>query len=92
MKKLIENSECGTLKIKFHGIDGWNRPVFKAVGHDLFYGSVDKLFDTEVKSVDIPANELLYFGSYFGCEPMGSRPKYNLEIVKDDAKIIGVQR
>lgn len=64
------------IKLQFVGIDSWNRPVFKDPDKNEFFGDVNNLFDysateTEVlKKVDI--YNLCYFGSHFGCEPMGT--------------------
>lgn len=64
------------IRLKFVGIDYWNRPVFKVPDKREYYGSVDILFsegatEAEVlKKVD--TYNLCYFGNSFGCEPMGS--------------------
>ena len=64
------------IKLTFVGIDNWNRPVWKAPEEKEFFGSVNELFsygatEKEVtEKVDIYG--LCYFGSYFGCEPMGT--------------------
>ena len=73
-------------KIKYVGIDGWNRPVFKSLDKARhFYGSVHKLFSydaTEKEVLDsVTVDDLCYFGSKFDCEPYGSMVS-NLEIVK----------
>lgn len=73
------------IKVEFEGIDSWNRPVFKDVNSKARYGSVWTLFDygdtEEVVLSKINEEDLLYFGSHFGCEPMGS-PAGNIEIIK----------
>lgn len=68
--------------IKFKGVDDWNRPVFKDINSNTYYGSVNILVpDKEL----IPNNttkgiseyfkdnihQLEYFGDHFGCEPNG---------------------
>jgi hypothetical protein len=64
------------VKLVFKGIDNWNRPVWKDPEESIFFGSVDELFSwgaTEeevLKKVDI--YNLCYFGTKFGCEPMGT--------------------
>lgn len=74
MKKNIEQALPNVLELKFEGIDSWNRPVFKD-RHNNRYGSVDVLmeYDAEAHEVEdnVTADDLLYFGSTFGCEPMG---------------------
>ena len=35
------------IKIKFRGIDSWNRPVFKNIDSKSHYGSVNTLFNYE---------------------------------------------
>jgi hypothetical protein len=63
--------------MKFVGIDGDNRPVFKDVKKQEYFGSVDTLFSKDVSEEDvfkaIKISELVYFGNKFGCEPMGTR-------------------
>lgn len=75
-----------TIKIKYAGIDSWNRPVFKALEAPArFFGSVTQLFDDGANEAEVLAkiieDDLVYFGDYFGCEPMGSASG-NIEIVK----------
>lgn len=73
-------------KIKFYGIDRFNRPVFKSLdgGKAKFYGDVHNLFSYEATEAEVLAkvtvNDLCYFGSYFECEPYGT-PAENLQIV-----------
>lgn len=73
-------------RIKFFGIDRFNRPVFKSLDKNrTFYGSVHKLFsygDTEEEVLkQITEDDLCYFGSQFDCEPYGT-PVDNLKIVR----------
>ena len=69
------------LKLKFVGIDSFNRPIFKHGSY--FYGSTNTLFNyetegrkiiRELKTKDLN-DEIRFFGTYFDCEPMGSRIK-----------------
>lgn len=74
-------------KIKFVGIDSWNRPVFKSMDKPRhFYGDVHTLFDydaTEEKVLArLTADDLCYFGSRFDCEPWGT-PVNNLKIERN---------
>ena len=77
------------VKIKFRGIDDWNRPVFKVAGEkysSLHFGSTNKLFNHD----DSPGiindyfkdhiEELEYFGDHFNCEPHGGMPFKGLEL------------
>lgn len=73
-------------RVKYWGIDGWNRPVFKSLDKQRhFYGNTSKLFSygasEEEVLAKVTADELCYFGSRFDCEPYGT-PVENLEIVK----------
>ena len=62
--------------IEFVGIDDWNRPIFKNTDSKHYYGSTMILFpyETSVKEVleTITIKDLTYFGTSFGCEPLGS--------------------
>lgn len=66
--------------IYFYGIDDWNRPCFKVLNEKVFFGDTDHLFSygADEKEVQEYYKDLLdinkylcYFGTYFGCEPMG---------------------
>lgn len=77
-----------TIKIKYIGLDDWNRPVFKNVNSDSHYGSVTTLFNFSDKREDIieyfieNIHELEYFGDKFGCEPCGGLDsRLRLEII-----------
>jgi hypothetical protein len=65
------------VNIKLKGVDDWNRPVFKDVDSNHYYGSVTTLFGWDNPRQEIidyfKANidELEYFGVHFGCEPNG---------------------
>ena len=72
--------------IDFVGIDRFNRPVFK---DDLnnHYGSIDKLFQYTATREEVlgkvTEKDLLFFGSSFGCEPIGDPVISTLEIRKN---------
>lgn len=74
-------------RVKFYGIDRFNRPVFKSTntGKSKFYGDVHNLFSYEATEAEVlakvTADDLCYFGSRFDCEPYGT-PVDNLQIVK----------
>ncbi len=62
--------------VKFAGIDSWNRPIFKEEGVNNYYGSTDILFNysqtEDVVLEKVSEKDLTFFGSSFGCEPIGS--------------------
>ena len=63
-------------RVRFVGIDGWNRPVFKSLDRkNQFFGSVEKIFNynaTEAEVLEkVTAADLVWFGKAFDCEPMG---------------------
>lgn len=72
-------------EIKYEGIDDWNRPVFRDIKSKERFGSVDILFPywESEKSVleKVSEKHLCYFGNYFNCEPLGSKPG-NITIIK----------
>lgn len=76
------------IKLAFVGIDNWNRPVYKNIDRKEYYGSVDCLYSCEPKESVKEINdffrknikELEYFGTSFGCEPMGGL-KENIKLV-----------
>ena len=75
------------LKLKFYGIDNFNRPIFKNIEKKQFYGSTDKLFNhnadaTEVLKI-VDEKDLTYFGERFNCEPLGIsiNPDIKIEFV-----------
>lgn len=73
------------IKIKFVGIDAFNRPIFKSeLGS--YYGACDILFSGDATEGEVLAKvkpeDITYFGNSFGCEPMGCRA--NVEIVKNE--------
>lgn len=71
-------------QIKFKGIDGWNRPVFKSLKFKNFFGSLDKLFSDDATEEEVlktvGVDDLCFFGNTFGCEPMGTNA-VNIAIV-----------
>ena len=76
------------IEIKFRGIDDWNRPVFKSVTTNNYYGSVHILFswdDTKEKVLEYfkdHMDELEFFGNHYNCEPWGGiNPNTILKIV-----------
>ena len=81
------------MKIKFVGIDSWNRPIYKKIDEKIYFGSTETLFgyDEELEAQEYiknNVNELTYFGRSFDCEPMGTHPSnfkipVKLEIVED---------
>lgn len=77
--------------IKFIGVDNWSRPIFRNIKAKEYFGSVDKLFsyDATEKEVleKITEKDLLYFGSFFGCEPLGTKPG-EIKIIREQEPII----
>ncbi len=69
------------IKLKFVGIDDWNRPIFKQENKKAYFGMTDHLFNynddwervkdriKEIMETDV--RHLEYFGAKFGCEPKG---------------------
>lgn len=81
--------------IKFHGIDYWNRPVYKNVDAELYFGSLNILFPdkaiapngtTEEINAFFKVNieQLEYFGTTFDeHDPLGGLPYWiKLKIVE----------
>lgn len=73
--------------VVFERIDSFNRPVFQSLLFSKnFFGSVDKLFDLGADEEEVlkqvTAEDLLFFGASFGCEPMGDQSTTKLRIVK----------
>ena len=72
-----ERQQVEQVRLEFVGVDGWNRPVWKAPDQQAaYYGSVNDLFDCDttedevLKKVDTYG--LCYFGDHMGGEPMGT--------------------
>ncbi len=65
--------------IKFRGIDSWNRPVYKVVDKNIYFGSVNMLFNYDAGVTEVNEyfrnnlEDLEFFGDHFGCEPHGGR-------------------
>jgi len=74
-----------SIKVRFSGIDDWNRPVFYSEKLNAFFGSTDILFDYDATIGEVLSkiciNDLSYFGREFNCEPMGNKISFELEIV-----------
>lgn len=77
-------------KIKFEGIDAWNRPVFKVIEKKYYISDLENLFSFDVSKKEIKefynnkklSNILTYHGTYFDSEPMGNKLKdINFQIV-----------
>ena len=69
-----------TIRIKFVGIDSWNRPVFKAINRENFFvGDTGRLFEYHATEKEVLrrygdddlSKRLVYLGSHFDCEPEG---------------------
>lgn len=81
------------IKIKFVGIDSWNRPIYKDVNSRTYFGATNALFGYDEENlaqqyINEHIEELTYFGHYFDCEPMGIpitnfKEQTKLEIVKE---------
>lgn len=61
--------------LTYVNIDTSNRPVFKS-SRGNYYGDVENLFPYEESGREVrkkvDESTLVYFGKYFGCEPMGT--------------------
>lgn len=74
-----------SISVKYVRIDSWNRPVFKEINGENYYGSLDILFsyngskDNVMQKVG--AEDLTYFGKQFDCEPMGTTPIRDIKII-----------
>lgn len=85
MDKLLEEmqaeikSKCGgKLRLRFVGLDGWDRPIFRDDAlPDMFFGDTGHLFAEKAAVLNFYEGRknldgfLTYFGSSFGCEPWG---------------------
>lgn len=81
MKAEIKSKCGGKLRIRFVGIDGWDRPIFKDDRlPNSFFGDTGRLFSADnPKAAILNCYEghphldhiITYFGSSFGCEPLG---------------------
>ena len=74
------------LVLKFRGIDTFNQPIFKGENKS-YYGTNDVLFshhataEEVIKKIESENIKLLYFGSYFDCEPEGLRLKEEINVI-----------
>lgn len=77
--RLVQYTKSGelVLRIKFKGVDSFNRPIFKSIDRNLYFGSTNQLFsqgDSPQHIIDnIKLDELVYFGDRFDCEPDGDK-------------------
>lgn len=75
------------LKLKFYGIDEFNRPVFKNVEKNNFYGSDEILFshsatsEEVIKAITEKKIRVVYFGTHFNCEPEGHTLKSFVKVI-----------
>ena len=84
----LKKIDMKDLRLKFKGIDDWNRPVFMD-DNGRYFGDTDHLFDYTASKDDVlnfyrnmPLNNCIcYFGQQFGCEPMGIEIKSNVKII-----------
>jgi hypothetical protein len=64
------------IRMKWVGVDNWNRPVWKAPDKREYYGSVTQLFSYDATEEEVlkevETYDLVYMGNHFGCEPMGT--------------------
>lgn len=81
------------MKIKYQGVDDWNRPVFMGSGlksgKPIYFCDVEHLFDWGASEYDVyqfynqlgvnVEKFLIYQGVEFGCEPQGGRYKVEVE-------------
>jgi hypothetical protein len=62
--------------VRFTGIDCLNRAIFKQDESQNYYGATDILFKDDADENEVLETlteaDLTFFGSRFGCEPMGS--------------------
>jgi hypothetical protein len=82
-----------TIRVKFEGIDSWNRPVFRDVTSHIRLGDTDHLFSYGVTGKEVLewyrsnglnlCSYLVFFGSSFDCEPDGSSVKKSIEVIQE---------
>lgn len=74
------------IKVTFYGIDSMNRPIFveQKGKKKYFYGDTDNLFSSTATEAEVLSSvkpsDLVYFGSRFDCEPMGTLPSEPISI------------
>lgn len=76
------------LHLVFKGVDDWNRPVFKRVDKNQYFGDTDNLFSWGASKEEVMGfykdkdlhNHLCYFGTSFGCEPSGTSIRKDIKI------------
>jgi len=73
------------IPVRFSGIDGFNRPVFKEMGGKRHYGFTNLVFTLEASEADvmqgINPDDIEFFGHTFNCEPHGGRDPRNKVII-----------
>ncbi len=80
--KQHKKTDMKDLRLKFKGIDDWNRPVFMD-DSGRYFGDTDHRKDDVLNFYrNMPLNNCIcYFGQQFGCEPMGIEIKSNVKII-----------
>lgn len=76
------------LHLTFKGIDDMNRPIFKRVDKQQYFGDTDNLFSWGASKEEVlefykgkDLNSCLYyFGDSFGCEPSGTNIRKDIKI------------
>jgi hypothetical protein len=73
---MAERKKRQQVKLIWCGVDNWNRPVWRAPDQKAFFGDVNNLFDYDATEQQVREKvdlyDLCYFGTHFGCEPMGT--------------------
>jgi hypothetical protein len=76
-------------QIKFKGVDDWDRPVYKVVDKNVYFGSTMRLVsnDDTIETLNEEFTNnihlLEYFGTSFNCEPEGGQLEdITLKIIK----------
>lgn len=75
-----------TFDLKFKGIDSFNRPVYKVIDKNIYFGSTNVLFpNKEIAPNNTPdeinsyfrdnVEKIEFFGDKFDCEPNGGMAK-----------------
>lgn len=86
------------LKLKFVGIDEWNRPVFKDEDSKspYFYGDTQHLFALDAQEWEVLRyykdkdlhEHLVFFGNYYGCEPSGEHVEEWIDICIEGLDVV----